>query len=462
MSKRFGSSVPVTAEKSSSKRRMDSMISGSDSFSDPYDVSELGVLAPAPLTYVSPSSLEVGPLLSMKEDDLIQWRKDYLLPSSVFLRVPGSSERLSICRPGEVAVYEAFFESGFRGTIPSLIVDLCDFFRISLSQLNPAAWRILTAIQNLSDVKCLPLDVDEVLFASHFALLNGGEGRFHLRPRSGLPIVEELPKSDRNGLSFAKRWPKRYVFMTLPGSTTVEPRWLRGEFLSLMLTISLHFLDLTGDFLRRWHCRRGPMEAFNRENEAISARKGVATSVASGNDVMITGSSRKMVIKSEAVSSSQVRRPRGRMGTRLYPRSFDTEHVVGGSYEVLKDLKARLFPQESALLLDGDPAEVILMLQEKLLQVASLLHHLEARSQEGDVSSLKEEAKELARQLSEEKSRRIAQGMELCDLQARIKAMEGTVESSSSEALELSCRNQELEEVIEKQETETKASQDMR
>ncbi|CAH8385936.1 unnamed protein product [Eruca vesicaria subsp. sativa] len=58
---------------------MGSPISGSISFSDPYDESELGVLAPALLTYVSPPSLE--------------WRKDYQLSSSVVLRVPSSSER---------------------------------------------------------------------------------------------------------------------------------------------------------------------------------------------------------------------------------------------------------------------------------------------------------------------------------------------------------------------------------
>ena len=61
------------------------------------------------------------------------------------------------------------------------------------------------------------ISINEVLFAYHLAPLNGGEGRFHFRPRSGLPIGEELPKSDRNGPVFNKKWPERYVFMMLPG-----------------------------------------------------------------------------------------------------------------------------------------------------------------------------------------------------------------------------------------------------
>ena len=96
-----------------------------------------------------------------------------------------------------------------RGVIPALIVGLCNFFEISRSQLNPPAWRILIAIQNLGDLGYLSPGIDEVLFAYHLSPLNGGEGRFNLRPRSGLPIVEELPKSDRKGPVFSKKWQER-------------------------------------------------------------------------------------------------------------------------------------------------------------------------------------------------------------------------------------------------------------
>ena len=165
MSKRSGSSVPLTAERLGSRRRTDSPVSKSGSSSDPHDESGHKSLAPAPLSYASPIPPLVGPTSSVGEKDLEDWRKSYSLPSSVVLRIPEPSERASNGTPEEIAIYEAFFESGFRGDVPSLIVDLCRFFRISPSQLNPLASRILIAIQSLSDEEDLPLGVDKVLFA---------------------------------------------------------------------------------------------------------------------------------------------------------------------------------------------------------------------------------------------------------------------------------------------------------
>ena len=95
------------------------------------------------------------------------------------------------------------------GAIHALVVGLCSLFEISPSQLNPPAWRILIAIQNLGDLEYMSFGINEVLFAYHLALLNGGEGRFHLRPRSGLPIVEEITKSDRKRPVFNKKWQER-------------------------------------------------------------------------------------------------------------------------------------------------------------------------------------------------------------------------------------------------------------
>ena len=127
-------------------------------------------------------------------------------------RVTGSS-----FIPGQIAVYEAFFDIGFRGVIPVLVASLCDFFGISPSQLNPPSWRLLVAIQNLGDLENLSFGINEVMFSYHLAPLNGNEGRLQLRPRSGLPIVEELQKGDRKGSAFSKKWQEQYVFVMLPG-----------------------------------------------------------------------------------------------------------------------------------------------------------------------------------------------------------------------------------------------------
>lgn len=218
MSKRTGSSIPLTVEKVKSKRRMDSPISKSDSSSDPHDKTEHNLLAPAPLSYAPLIPPLVGPASLVGDDDFAEWRKKYLLPPSAVLRASSSSERAYNCMPEEITVYEAFFDSGFRGEVPSIIAELCDYFRISPSQLNPLAWRILIAIQNLENVKCLPLGVNKVLYAYHLAPISGGEVHFHLRPCSGLPIVEELSKNDRKANVFRKKWQERYAFMILPGS----------------------------------------------------------------------------------------------------------------------------------------------------------------------------------------------------------------------------------------------------
>ncbi|KAL0771887.1 hypothetical protein Bca101_037038 [Brassica carinata] len=154
---------------------MDSPVSRSDSSSEPGEGSDCDLMAPLPLFCAYAAPPLVGLASSDSEDELAEWRNRYSFPSSVILRVPTAEERASSYIPGEIAVYEAFFDSGLRGTIPTLIVGLCNLFEISPSQLNPPAWRILIAIQNLGDLEYLSLGINEVLFAYHLAPLNGGE-----------------------------------------------------------------------------------------------------------------------------------------------------------------------------------------------------------------------------------------------------------------------------------------------
>lgn len=192
MSKHLSSSIPSTAEKTKTRRRIDSPVSKSDSSSDLHDESEMTSYPHLRCLVLPRSLLWWAPDRLMGDDDMLEWRKKFSLPSSVVLRAPSLLEGASSCMSEEITVYEAFFDYGFRGEVPSLIAELCIFFRISPSQLNPPAWRILTAIQNLRDLECLSFGVNEVLYAYHLAPINGGEGRFHLRPQSGLPIVEKL------------------------------------------------------------------------------------------------------------------------------------------------------------------------------------------------------------------------------------------------------------------------------
>ncbi|KAL0864782.1 hypothetical protein Bca101_043900 [Brassica carinata] len=387
MSKCSGSSVPLTAERLGSRRRTDSPVSKSGSSSDPHDESGHKSLAPAPLSYASPIPPLVGPTSSVGEKDLEE----------------------------------------FRGDIPSLIADLCSFFRISPSQLNPPAWRILIAIQSLSDEEDLPLGVDEVLFAYHLAPINGGEGRFHLHPHNCLPIVEELPKSDRKGLAFGKKWQERFVFMTLPGSFY---RWdpscsCRGR--DKRYSSSSASYRASSDGMAGGD-KEDPITAFKRAADALSAKRGITSGIVSEDEVVITGSRRKMMVKAAATSSSHGRTLRDRTTTRLLPQSSGAEKTPD-----------RL---------------------SRVLATISQLHHLGDRLLENSPSLAREEVEKLTRQLSEEVSKRVGKEMELRDLQAKTKAIEGLVENFSEEPLRLSREKQDLEEAFAKLEGEIRSSED--
>ncbi|KAJ4902103.1 Uncharacterized protein Rs2_16054 [Raphanus sativus] len=247
----------------------------------------------------SPPSRHGGSRINVREDELCDWRKKFSFPSSVVLRIPRLSERASGGMSEEIAIYEAFFEYGFR------------------------------AIQNLGNEEGLDFGVNEVLFAYHLAPINGHEGRFHLRPRSGLPIVEELPKTDRKGLAFVKKWPEKYVFVTLPGShyrwnfvegthsTPVEGECnvLQARKLPLEQRRVIHLLSL--EVLRRsklWEDTRegspeDPMIDFKKATDAILARRDSSSRNASGDGATTTGSKRRMIRRSNDFSPSRGGRP---------------------------------------------------------------------------------------------------------------------------------------------------------
>ena len=172
MSKRSSSSIPTTVDRARLKRRMKSPVSRSDSSPEAGEGYVYDLMAPLPLSRVYAAPPLECAASSVSEDELAEWRSRYSLPYSIVLRVPTPEERASSYIPREIAIYEAFFDSGLRGTIPALIAGLCNLFEISPSQLNPLAWRILIAIQNLGDLEYLSLGINEVLFAYHLAPLN--------------------------------------------------------------------------------------------------------------------------------------------------------------------------------------------------------------------------------------------------------------------------------------------------
>ena len=176
MSKQSSSSIPTTADRARSKRRMESPFSRTDSSSEAGEGSDCNLTAPLPLSCVYMAPPLVGSASSVGEEELAEWQSRYSLPSSIVLRVPTLEERASSYIPGKIAVYEAFFDSSLRGTIPVLIAGLYNLFEIAHSQLNPPGWRILIAIQNLGNLEYISLGNHEVLFAYHRAPLNEERG----------------------------------------------------------------------------------------------------------------------------------------------------------------------------------------------------------------------------------------------------------------------------------------------
>ncbi|KAJ4881530.1 Uncharacterized protein Rs2_38585 [Raphanus sativus] len=150
-----------------------------------------------------------------------------------------------------------------------------------------------------------------------------------------------------------------------------------------------------------------PMIAFKKATDAISARKDSSSRNVSGDGTTAAGNKRRMIRRSDDTSPSQ-----------------------GGHS------------------LDKDSSGINQQVQGEFLQVLSHLHHLKDQLAEEGLSVNRGEITELSRYLSEEKSRRVVKELEFRDLQAKVRAIEGSVETVSAESLQLSGEIQELEETI--------------
>ncbi|KAF3576079.1 hypothetical protein DY000_02030724 [Brassica cretica] len=106
----------------------------------------------APLRRLRSCFFDDGPRSEIREGGLANMRRKYAIHPSVGMRGPNEFERAPDGGAGEVAIYEAYLEEGFRGVIPSLIDEVSSFFGCRPSQLTPLTWRTLMAIQVLGEL----------------------------------------------------------------------------------------------------------------------------------------------------------------------------------------------------------------------------------------------------------------------------------------------------------------------
>lgn len=124
------------------------------------------------------------PSVFLKDKDLLKLKQAYGLPRSVLLRLPLVDERADNAGPGEIAVYEGYFASGFRGVVPSLVVEMAAFFDVCPSQFSPSVWETLMANQVCGEIFGVGIGVNEVLYGYFFRPIPRDEIRYMIHSRS--------------------------------------------------------------------------------------------------------------------------------------------------------------------------------------------------------------------------------------------------------------------------------------
>ena len=179
----------------------------------------------APLRRRRSCFFDDGPRSEIREGDLDNMRRKYAIHPSVGMRSPTEFEHGPDGGAGEVAVYEAYLEAGFRGVIPSLIGEVSSFFGFCPSQLTPLTWKTLMAIQVLGELHGFSVGVDEILYSYYFAPLMNKAGFYHLRSRDGTPLVEEPSRGVRGNYPFGDGWNSRYVFVKIQEPVGYPTSW---------------------------------------------------------------------------------------------------------------------------------------------------------------------------------------------------------------------------------------------
>lgn len=123
---------------------------------------------------------EDGPSSDIGAEDLIKIRRKYLIHESVKLRYAGVFEHALDGGIGEMAIFEAYLEAGFRGGVPFLIAEVSSQFGLYPSHLMPATWHTLMAIQVFGELHSIPFGLLEILYSNAFVPLTDKKGFYQI------------------------------------------------------------------------------------------------------------------------------------------------------------------------------------------------------------------------------------------------------------------------------------------
>ncbi|KAL0749602.1 hypothetical protein Bca101_031605 [Brassica carinata] len=210
----------------------------------------------APLRRLRSYFFDDGPRSEIREGDLDNIRRKYLIHPSVGMRSPTEFERAPDGGAGEVTVYEAYLEVGFRGVIPSLIEEVSSFFGFSPSQLTPLTWRTLMSIQV--------------------------HGELH-----GFSI-KEPSRGVRGNHPFGDGWNSRYMFVKIQEPVGYPTSWrtvdvsrpvsFAGEAVAKLIMViprRFHWVTflVSREALRHRNVARSPVSVIYDEYQKVKAHK---------------------------------------------------------------------------------------------------------------------------------------------------------------------------------------------
>ncbi|KAF3547438.1 hypothetical protein DY000_02007577 [Brassica cretica] len=344
--------------------------------------------------------IPVGPLSSIGVKEVASWRVKYHLPDDVIIRILGPVDRVSDFEADEV-----------------------------ISK------------------------VAEVLYSYAITLLNGGERKYHLHPRGGELLVQEIVKNEIKRLPvFNGRWTEKFAFMYLLDIPSVDPS-LGERTIKQVLELPIErrqvpFL-VSKETLERcsiWGNMSGSkgeeaLAEYKRALEVMSAKKAAPKKTAlSENDdeVQFIRSNKRQA--ATALASSLKKKSKASGSTPRVSPSLSSDPAM-----VLANLNVKVFPLTPVVLPEGDSSASIQFIQGDLLQGRSELFHLGERM--GDHASLKADLAELTSQLLEEKDNVLAKEKEIKTLKLKVRNQD---EAGSLAAAE----NVSLREQLEQREEE--------